>query len=132
MLAPGDELAATLAGWAGDHHVGAATVVGIGAAQHASLAFYDRTRFEYDPLPVDEQVEVVSLNGSITRFEDAPRIHLHAVLSRPDGSCIAGHVVELVVWPTLELFVEEYPGDLVRRFDDGCRLPTIRPAARQN
>jgi predicted DNA-binding protein with PD1-like motif len=48
---------------------------------------------------------------------DAPTerpLHVHCVLSCEDGSTIAGHVFELVIRPTCEVFVTESADNITR------------------
>jgi predicted DNA-binding protein with PD1-like motif len=38
-------------------------------------------------------------------------------VGRRDGSAHGGHLIEAVVWPTLEVVITETPAHLRRRFD---------------
>ena len=55
------------------------------------------------------------------------KIHAHAVLSRRDGSTIAGHLLEGYVRPTLEITFIEAPETLRRRIDPATGLPLLVP-----
>ena len=82
---------------------------------------------KYLEIPVEEQVEVASLNGDIGLDEnDEPAIHIHLVLGRRDGSAIAGHLKEAHVRPTLEVIITETPKHLCRRKDRKSGLNLIR------
>ena len=48
--------------------------------------------------------EVLSLAGDIALEGRQPKLHLHAVLGRRDGSTVGGHLLTGVVRPTLEAF----------------------------
>lgn len=41
-----------------------------------------------------------------------PQPHLHAVLGLADGTTRGGHLLEGMVWPTLEVIVREAPAEL--------------------
>jgi uncharacterized protein len=59
----------------------------------ATLAFFDWESKTYQPIRVNEQVEVASLVGDIATGPDKrPTVHVHAVLGRRDGTAMAGHL----------------------------------------
>jgi predicted DNA-binding protein with PD1-like motif len=74
---------------------------------------------------VRQQVEVLSLIGDIATFNGKPVIHMHAVLGKPDGSTIGGHVFELNVNPTLEVFVTADTTPLNKRPDEASGMKMI-------
>jgi hypothetical protein len=115
-----------MVGFAKREGLSGGSFIGLGAFSRGELAFFNRDTNEYDPIPVDEQVEVLNVNGNIALFEGEPRIHAHAILSRPDGTTIGGHLVEGVVWPTLELTVFETDGTIEREIDEETGLALIR------
>jgi len=106
----------------------ACSFTAIGGFERATLAYFDRGRMVYDPIPVNEQVEVLSLIGNITESEDKPKVHTHAVLGKRDGSAIGGHLMEAHVWPTLEIMLDVFPVTIERVTDEESRLPLIRPS----
>ena len=68
------------------------------------------------PIPVNSQVEVITLVGDIAEDEKgAPSLHAHTVLGLPDGSTRGGHLIEGHVRPTLEITLTETPAHLVRK-----------------
>lgn len=123
----GDDLLAEFAAFARREDIRAAHFTGIGALQRVTLAHYDPASRDYREIALEEQVELIALTGNISRYEDGPRIHAHALVSRPDGTALAGHLVAAEVRPTLELFVTALPAELERRMDDASGLPLIVP-----
>lgn len=121
----GDEFPVVLENAAESRGIGAATFTGIGSFSEAVLAYFDVSSKQYKEISVPEQVEIVSLIGNVSRYEAGIRIHAHALLGRPDGSTIGGHLVEAKVRPTLELFVTEYADSLERTRDEESGLPLI-------
>ncbi len=123
----GDPVIETLERFMNEKEIRAGHLTALGAFREATLAYFDWEEKAYLEIPVDEQMEVASLTGSLARDEDnTPRVHVHCVLSRRDGTAVAGHLVEARVRPTLELFVHEADEPLVRRFDEASRLELIR------
>ena len=124
----GDEAAAGLLQLAKQYELKAAQITGLGAFSRGKLAFFDLQTKKYEPIEVNEQVEVASIAGNVALTEDGERkIHVHAVLSRRDGSAIAGHLLEGYVRPTLEITFIEAPETLRRRIDPATGLPLLAP-----
>jgi predicted DNA-binding protein with PD1-like motif len=129
-LESGDRLFESITRFAAEEGLAASEFSAIGAFAWARLACFDPERRGYVDIPVDEQVELASLNGRITRPEGGegdPHLHVHCVLSRQDGSAIAGHLMEAEVRPTAEVFVTDSPVELHRRTDPESGLPLIDP-----
>jgi predicted DNA-binding protein with PD1-like motif len=121
----GDELVNGLTGLARRERLAAGQLTGIGGFSRAVLGYFDRDAKQYRKIPVDEQVEVLSLIGDLVLHEGDPQVHVHAVLGRPDGTTVGGHLLEGQVWPTLELVLTEAPGALRKRVDPETGLALI-------
>jgi predicted DNA-binding protein with PD1-like motif len=122
----GDEVMGELLDFARAQELSAASLTGIGALRAATVAFFDPDRREYDEVPVDDQVEVLSLIGNVALNEAGDRqLHVHAVLGRRDGTALGGHLVRATVRPTLEVVLSESPPDLQRRSDEESGLALI-------
>jgi len=121
----GDEVVALLEQFAKEHRLKASRFSAIGALQSAVLGYFDWERKDYERIPVDEQVEVLSVNGDIALDGDQPKVHAHAVLGRRGGSTIGGHLLCATVRPTLEVLLIESPGYLHKRCDRETGLALI-------
>ena len=108
----GDDVVSLLEKFAEDNALLASRFSAIGALRGAVLGYFDWERKEYERIPVQEQVEVLSFNGDIALDGDRHKVHAHAVLGRRDGSTIGGHVLQATVQPTLEVLLIESPGYL--------------------
>jgi predicted DNA-binding protein with PD1-like motif len=122
----GDEVVSGLREFAGRHGLSGAFFHGIGAFSRATLGYFDFADLDYRRIPIAEQVEVVSLAGSIATKEGKPAIHSHVVVADARGAARGGHLMEGVVRPTLELFVTETAAKLERRLDKATGLALIR------
>jgi uncharacterized protein len=128
VLETGEEVMAALQDFAGRENLSAASFSAIGAFREATLAYFDWDEKIYRPIPVHEQVEVASLNGDVALAPDgSPAVHVHAVLGRPDGTALAGHLKEAFVRPTLEIVLTESPAHLRKKIDPASGLALIRP-----
>jgi predicted DNA-binding protein with PD1-like motif len=123
----GDEALSGLTDFANQYKIGDAHFTAIGASSGALLALLEVEKKMYRPIPVRQQVEVLSLIGDIATYNGKPVVHMHAVLGKPDGSTIGGHVFELHVNPTLEVFVTANTTALNKRPDDASGMKLIDP-----
>ena len=117
VLATGEEVIRQLTQFSKDQRLAASQFTAIGAFERAVVAYFDWERKRYLPIPIDEQVEVLSMVGDITLDGDSPKLHAHAVVGKRDGSAHGGHVMEGHVRPTLEVVVTELPRHLHRKHD---------------
>lgn len=105
----GDEVRSGLLAFAGEHHLNGAYLSGIGNLSRVVLGFFDPDQREYSLIPIETQMEVLSLTGNIASKDDEPYLHAHIVVGMRDGSTRGGHLMEGVVRPTLEVIVSEAP-----------------------
>jgi predicted DNA-binding protein with PD1-like motif len=110
------------------HKVSDAHFTAIGAVSGATLAWLDIPKKMYSRIAVTQQVEVVSLIGDIAVFNGVPVVHMHAVVCKPDGSTVAGHVFELISSPTVEVFMTVDTTPLRKKADDASGMKLIDPA----
>jgi hypothetical protein len=125
----GDEVVSKLGEWARDEGLSGARLTAIGAFSDVVLGYFDWHSKRYRPIPLDEQVEVLSFIGDIALEDDTPALHAHVVVGRLDGSTRGGHLLEAHVRPTLELIVDESPAELRKRHDPQSGLALIAPEA---
>jgi uncharacterized protein len=127
VFAAGDELASGLREFSQEQHLTAASFKGIGGLSSVRLAWFSRDRKVYEPaVSLDDQVELLSLIGSVALKDGEPFVHAHAVIGRSDGVAQGGHLLEAYVWPTCEVVLTESPARLARFIDPDCGLALIR------
>jgi predicted DNA-binding protein with PD1-like motif len=121
----GDEFMSGMQRFAEENRLDASHLTAIGAFSRATLAFFDTDAKEYHEIPVDEQIEVLSLVGDIANHEGKPKLHAHVVVGRADGTTRGGHILEAHVRPTLEVILTESPKHLKRKTDPETGLALI-------
>lgn len=99
-----------------------AQVNGIGALDHAVVGLYKMAEKKYLPTTLDEEMEILSLTGSVTRMDGEPYLHLHAALGREGGVTAGGHLTQGRISVTGELFVRTLPGSVGRRLDEAIGI----------
>ncbi|PSP84380.1 DNA-binding protein [Halobacteriales archaeon QS_6_64_34] len=107
--------------FADEEGIDAAFFYGLGAVEDAEVWFYDQNRQEYDSMVYAEPLEVAACVGNVSWLEDERFAHTHAVLSRPDGEAIAGHLNSATVWAG-ELYVRAFETELERAHDEPTDL----------
>jgi uncharacterized protein len=121
----GDEILTELLRFAKEKNLSAAHFTAIGACERVTFAFFDLERKEYEKIPVNEQVEVMSLLGNIAVYDGEPKIHAHIVVGQRNGTALGGHLIDAVVRPTLEMFLTVSAEMIKRSLDETTNLPLI-------
>ena len=129
ILAAGDEVMSAISSFARARQLRATQFTAIGAFSRVVVAYFDWGTKRYRNIPIDEQVEVLSLVGDITLEDGQPKVHAHVVVSKADATAHGGHLVEGHVRPTLEVVMTETPGYLKRRYDPESGLALIDPSS---
>ncbi len=124
-LESGEEAMAMLTRFIREKEIDSGSVTAIGGFQRAVVGYFQWDTKSYKKIPVNEQVEVLSLIGDVAVTKGEPSLHLHAVLGRSDGSVIGGHLIEAVVRPTLEVIIIEPPSYLRKQADPETGLALI-------
>lgn len=101
--------------------IDAAFFYGLGAVQDAVLFFYDQEQKEYGAIEFDEHFEMTPAVGNISLLGDERFAHTHAVLSREDGTTVAGHLDSATTFAG-ELYVREFDTTLEREHDEVTEL----------
>jgi len=128
IFATGDEVVSGLTEFAQKYNVKSAHYTAIGDANSAKVGWYDKRRKMFKVIPLPEPSEVSSLIGDIAVFNGKPVAHTHVNVATEDGISHGGHLLELFVGPTLELFVTVEPTPLFKKLNTEFNAGTIDPA----
>jgi len=99
---------------------GVCKISAIGAGIDPELGFFNGSGYIWKEF--EGEFEIISLEGSITRFEGKSIPHIHVVLGTETFSTIGGHLKKMIVNPTLEIFVEVFDEDVIRKHDSLTNL----------
>lgn len=95
----------------------------IGGASSVTLKFYDLEEQKYKTQDITEDLEITGIQGNLAWQDGKPVFHLHGTLSKRDLSVIGGHVEDLTVAGTCEVFLHKwYAENLTRSKDDEVGL----------
>lgn len=125
-LETGDDVHASLAQIAEREGIGGGFVTALGAVRDSVLGSYDLDRKEYERTHFPDEMELASANGTISRHEGTPHLHLHAVLSDRRCRAFGGHLFSAKVAATLEVFVQIADGVIERTPDEASGLALWR------
>lgn len=117
VFGKGDHVMSGLTEWAEREHVGGGHLTAIGALSSAHFGWFDKDRRAYRDIVIDRQAECIGLTGDIGMVDGNPALHVHGSVGLPNGDVRGGHLIEAVVWPTLEVFVTVTPKPLVKHED---------------
>ena len=118
----GEDIIAQLKKLCEDEGIRLGRVEAIGATDRAVIGVYDLEKKEYYPDEINEFMEITSLNGNITAMDGKPYIHLHATLADQRHAVHGGHVVEMRVGATCEMFITVPEGEISRTRDEALGI----------
>ncbi len=104
-----------------DEGIDAGFFYALGAVQDAEIRFYDQREKEYESVEFEEPLEVAACVGNIAWLNAERFTHTHAVLARPSGQAVAGHLHSGTVFAG-ECYMREFEGELVREADETTEL----------
>lgn len=125
ILDKGDDPITELKQFAQKEKLGGSHFTAIGAFSETTLGYFNWESKEYEKIPINEQVEVISLMGDIAVKDGQPQVHAHVVLGKRDGTAHGGHLLEASVRPTLEVILTESPTHLRKKHDAETGLALI-------
>ncbi len=125
-LRDGEDLLGGLSAALKEEKIDSGVILGaVGMVRGAALSFYVGNG-TYETLPVDEAVELCSINGNISMSEGELVLHIHAVVAKHGGAAIGGHLSGGTVNMTAEIAVLAAGQKLVRKLDKETGLKTLQ------
>ncbi len=88
-------------------------VWGIGMLREVRLGYWNGSGYEEHR--IDEPLELLSLQGNLSRKEGKPFPHCHVVLSKQDGTVAGGHLLAGTVNVGNELYIKKLEGVTLER-----------------
>lgn len=118
----GEEIIASITEICEKEKVKSAVIHAIGAVSSAKVAMFDFKKGAYNENEINKFMELISLEGNVTKMNGENYIHLHASFGDEDGNAFGGHLKEAVIGATCELFIETLDEEIVRIHDDKTGL----------
>lgn len=109
-LEPSEDILKSIESIVAKHKLRSGYLSLIGAVSKVHLGYFDREEKIYKDFTIDEDLEIVSCVGNISRLLDDYVVHAHVVASDVNGKCYAGHLMEgCEVSVTIEIVITEFP-----------------------
>ncbi|CAN5649714.1 hypothetical protein BH23PAT2_BH23PAT2_06730 [soil metagenome] len=104
-----------------------AWINGLGGAFWADLGFYHVDTKEYQWKRFDQPMEITSLQGNVAWVDSEPMLHIHGSFSDENMLGFGGHIKELSVAGTCEVFLHMMQRDeqLTRSEDSDIGLKLL-------
>jgi uncharacterized protein len=124
-LQRGEQLVSSLNELAEKENLDGAWLQAVGGAEKLTLGFYDLEAQEYRWQDFEELVEIASLSGNLAWVEGKPYWHLHGVFGDREYRSLSGHVRDLTVGGTCEIFIHPLREKITRSPDDETGLKLL-------
>jgi len=118
----GEELLAGIKEFCKEYRIEAASFHTIGAASEVELAWYDLGAKQYVTALFQENLEVVSLTGNVSKLGSELMVHSHGVFSNKSMETKGGHVNKVVISGACEVTLTRMEGNIGRVYDDETGL----------
>lgn len=103
-----------------------ASVQAIGATNHVKIGLFNTEEKKYYSNVLDQDMEITSLIGNITRKDNEIYLHLHINVADENQRVYGGHLYECVISATLEMFIDVIDGSIERQFDENIGLNLMK------
>ena len=117
-LVRGEDVLASIRAVCNAERVRLAEISALGAADYAEVGVYHLAEKRFLPRTLEGEMELCALTGSVTRRGTELYLHLHGSLADADGNVYGGHVNEIRVSATAEIFIRLLPGEVNRRLEE--------------
>lgn len=114
-----DEIISALTDVCAKENLTVAQIQGIGGCESVTVGVFDAEKKAYNETTITGLLEMTSLDGNLTIYEDKPYLHLHAAFAYREGGeirLIAGHLLKAVIGLTGEIVLTPADGKIGRRY----------------
>tara|TARA_Y100000310_G_C20629556_1_gene787859 strand:- start:927 stop:1346 length:420 start_codon:yes stop_codon:yes gene_type:complete len=118
----GEEIMTGIKEFCEEHKIDAAFFHAIGAVGEVEIAWYDLEAKEYVTSLIQEDLELVSLTGNVSKLGKEMIIHNHGVFSNRAMETKGGHVNKAVISGACEIVLNRIEGNIGRAYDDETGL----------
>lgn len=117
-LERGEEIVENILHAAADYKVRSGIVSGIGAVSEITLFLFQTSTKQFVQNNLNEDLEILSINGNLTTKDGACYPHLHIAVANASAQTFGGHLVRATVNATAEIFIQVLSDEIPRTFSD--------------
>lgn len=121
-LDKGEEVIASLTEIVKQYDIKLGNVQALGATNHAKVGLFNIEEKKYYSRELDQDMEITSLIGNITRKDGEVYLHLHINVADGNQNVYGGHLNECIISATCEMFIDVIDGEVDRVFDENIGL----------
>lgn len=121
----GEEVVSLLTRLIDEEKITCGRVTGIGATDKITIGLYNVTTQEYRKVTIEEEMEILSLSGNLTRKDGNPYVHVHGAFATLD-KVYGGHVNEVWISATAEIIIDVIDLVVERETDKETGLNLIK------
>jgi predicted DNA-binding protein with PD1-like motif len=126
-LHKGEKVIETLTQFCVEQKIESGFFHGLGAVSHAQIGYYDLANKQYVFTDFDKVIyEVVSMVGNVALVDGKPFLHIHTGISDQELKMYGGHVGEMTVGVTVEVFLTPCEDKVERILDEEIGLKLFR------
>ncbi|NLY21382.1 MAG: DNA-binding protein [Tissierellia bacterium] len=117
-LQKGEEIVESLKKIIKEYNLVGGSVVGIGASDDIEVGCYNSATKEFKSTTFNDDYEITSLIGNVSRKDGEPYVHLHINFSDEEMHTRGGHLNRAVISVTCELFIDFIDEEIGRYLDE--------------
>ena len=124
-LDKGDEIISSLVEICRREEIRSGYFQGIGGCGKATVGVFDPEKKTYNEESVSSMLELISLDGNVTEYENSPYIHAHATFAyHKDGEpkLLSGHLLSAAIALTGEIILTPADITIGRRYDENLGI----------
>lgn len=127
----GEEVFTELLKFIKEENINCATFNGLGATDKIEIAYYNLQTKEYEKQIIEEELELLNINGNLAWILDQeiktykPVLHIHGVFGKRNLETLGGHLFSLRISGACEIHLTSYPKKILREFDEETGLNLI-------
>lgn len=125
-LFKGEEMLSSLVSFCKERQIHSGIFHAIGAALSVEIGIYQLDKKEYIFRKFGEPLEIVGITGNVALLHGEPYIHAHGVFSDREMKTVGGHVKEITVGATCEVYLTDYGIDAEREMDEEIGLNLLK------
>lgn len=121
----GEDLIAAFINCAKKAQFASASFSGFGAIKEVELGYFDEEKMCYKNRIFSHAHELVSMHGTITKYQGEYFVHAHASISDHECKVYAGHLHRAQVAVIVEATIIPFKNEIIRREDAEFKLKLI-------
>lgn len=122
----GEEVVSQVKTLAEKENIKLGTIQALGAANYAKVGLFNTETKKYEQSELNGEYEITNLTGNISTMNGETYLHMHVTLSDEETHAYGGHLNELLISGTCEMFIQVIDAEIDRYFDEEVGLNVFK------